>query len=62
MRSYLLPIVCPHCAGEMDHVNGTTNAGTEAVGMTKCSQCSREFAVLVHLRQVAAAVDRRVSA
>lgn len=50
MNGYLLEVSCAHCGNELDHVNAVSRAGTESVAVAKCSACSREWIVSVHLR------------
>lgn len=62
MIGYLLPIDCPDCGGELDHANGVTRAGTEAIAVAKCSACSREYTVSVQLRPLQVPSRWKVSA
>ena len=50
MRGYLLPLCCPQCAGEVDHVTSSNACGGDARVVCKCSRCSREWLVTVYLR------------
>lgn len=59
MNGYLIPLVCMDCGGELDHANGVTRAGTEAIAVAKCSACSREFTVSVQLRPLQVPSHRR---
>lgn len=54
MNGYLLPLTCPRCGGELDAVvSSRVNAATACSAVSKCSECSREWQVLVALRPVA---------
>lgn len=53
MNGYLLPVACPRCGGELDAVlSSKVNATTACSAVSKCSECSREWQVLVALRPV----------
>lgn len=58
MRSYLLPLTCPRCGCELDHVTRSQpSTGTESCAVAKCSACSREFGVFVQLRLLRAVTE-----
>ena len=49
-----MAVTCPRCGGELDAVvSSQVNAATHCSAVSKCSECSREWQVLVALRPVA---------
>lgn len=58
--SYLLPLSCHYCRGELRHVNGTARSdATEQVAVAKCGTCARSWMVLVQLRPLLDARSER---
>lgn len=51
MRAYLLPIDCPACGGEVEHVTSST-CGTEATGIVECTGCGVQWFVAAQLRRL----------
>lgn len=63
MNYYVLPLSCPNCGCELDHVaSGRVYAGTECSAVNKCGGCGRSWQVFVALRPVETAAGVRKAA
>lgn len=47
----MLPISCPGCGGEVEHVTSTT-CGTEATGVVECPACQTQWYVAAQMRRL----------
>lgn len=46
------PITCCHCGAMVNLFQSVVRAGTEAMGIVRCENCRREYAVTVHMRRI----------
>lgn len=61
MRAYLLPLDCPACGGEVEHVTSSTS-GTDGTGVVECPACAVQWFVAVQLRRLGKVQRARASA
>lgn len=51
MKAYLLPLDCPACGGEVEHVT-SSSSGTDGIGVVGCPACGVQWYVAVQLRRL----------
>lgn len=52
MIGYRFDCLCPRCGGCLEHVNGTSQAGSQSIAVARCEPCKREWTVNVQLREM----------
>ena len=51
MTGYLIPVGCPQCQGELEHVTRSrAQVGSEARAIVRCVPCRRRWQLSVFLR------------